>query len=107
MATARSLQRLLTHAGQQTVGITRNPATTADVERAGASALLLDLESTDAATLAGHLGGVDAVVFAAGGPTVARAASSRWIGTLRSCWPTQRGGRYPPGGDDFGDARRL
>ena len=60
------LEKLLVEAGHSAIGIIRNPDHTADVE-AGASALVLDLEKTDAATLADHLPGVDALVFAAGG----------------------------------------
>ncbi|GAA4265485.1 SDR family oxidoreductase [Frondihabitans peucedani] len=61
------LERLLSDAGHDPVGIVRNPDHTADLEQAGARALVLDLESTDVDTLAGHLDGADAVVFAAGG----------------------------------------
>jgi uncharacterized protein YbjT (DUF2867 family) len=61
------LERLLSDAGHDPVGIVRNPDHTPDLERAGARALVLDLEHTDVATLAGHLDGADAVVFAAGG----------------------------------------
>lgn len=61
------LERLLADAGHDPVGIIRNPDQTADVEQAGARALVLDLENTDVDTLAGHLDGAGAVVFAAGG----------------------------------------
>ncbi|PRY65930.1 putative NAD(P)-binding protein [Glaciihabitans tibetensis] len=61
------LENLLSEAGHTPIGIIRNPAHAADVLGAGASPLLLDLESTDAATLADSLSEVDAVVFAAGG----------------------------------------
>jgi uncharacterized protein YbjT (DUF2867 family) len=61
------LEKLLSEAGHEPVGIIRNPAHTADVLAAGASPLLLDLESTAAAALADSLTDVDAVVFAAGG----------------------------------------
>jgi uncharacterized protein YbjT (DUF2867 family) len=61
------LERLLSDAGHDPVGIVRNPDHVADLERVGARALVLDLESTDVETLAGHLDGADAVVFAAGG----------------------------------------
>jgi len=61
------LEKLLVEAGHSAIGIIRNPDHTADVEATGASALVLDLEKTDAATLADHLPGVDALVFAAGG----------------------------------------
>ena len=61
------LQRLLTEAGHEPVGIIRNPDQAGDLERIGSGALVLDLEHTEAGTLAAHLDGADAVVFAAGG----------------------------------------
>ncbi|MBF4575977.1 SDR family oxidoreductase [Frondihabitans sp. VKM Ac-2883] len=64
---AQLLERQLSTAGHDPVGIVRNTDHVADLERVGARALVLDLESTDVATLAGHLDGADAVVFAAGG----------------------------------------
>ncbi|WP_445996739.1 SDR family oxidoreductase [Okibacterium fritillariae] len=64
---AQLLERRLADAGQEVVGIIRNPDHAADLEKAGAKALVLDLESIDADTLAKHLQGADAVVFAAGG----------------------------------------
>lgn len=63
---ALRLERLLTQRGDEAVGIIRNPAQTADLEDRGAAAVVLDLEHTDAGTLAGELDGADAVVFAAG-----------------------------------------
>ncbi|HEV7949281.1 MAG TPA: SDR family oxidoreductase [Glaciihabitans sp.] len=68
------LEKLLADAGHTPVGIIRNPAHSADVLAAGASPMLLDLESTVAATLADSLSGVDAVVFAAGGGSDGNAA---------------------------------
>lgn len=82
---ARRLSRLLSARGDSPVTVVRNPAHRADVESDGAVAVLLDLEQTDADTLAGHLSGADVVVFAAGaGPgsgtqrkdTVDRAAAT-------------------------------
>lgn len=64
---AQLLERRLADAGHDPVGIVRNPDHVADLEAAGARALVLDLEDTDVQTLAGHLDGADAVVFAAGG----------------------------------------
>jgi len=61
------LSRILADAGHEPIGIVRNPDHVADVEKAGATALVLDLEKTDAATLAARLPGVNAFVFAAGG----------------------------------------
>jgi uncharacterized protein YbjT (DUF2867 family) len=61
------LTRLLSEADHQVLGIIRNPEHTADLESAGAEAVVLDLEKIGADELAGRLEGVDAVVFAAGG----------------------------------------
>jgi len=63
---ARRLSRLLAERGDTPLAVVRNPAHVADVEGDGATAVLLDLEDADAATLAAHLVGADAVVFAAG-----------------------------------------
>jgi uncharacterized protein YbjT (DUF2867 family) len=60
------LTALLAGRGDVVTGVVRNPDHTADVERAGASAVVLDLESAAADELAAHLTGADAVVFAAG-----------------------------------------
>ena len=61
------LEKLLAERGDRPVGIVRNPDHVTDLEAAGAEAVVLDLESTDVAELAGALDGADAVVFAAGG----------------------------------------
>jgi len=61
------LERLLADRGDSPVGIVRNPAHVADVERAGAEAVVLDLEHADVDGVAETLRGADAVVFAAGG----------------------------------------
>ena len=61
------LERTLADHGDRAVGLVRNPDHVADLEAAGAEAVVVDLENTDAATLAGHLKDADAVVFAAGG----------------------------------------
>ncbi len=61
------LEKVLAERGDSPVGIVRNPDHVADVEAAGAEAVVLDLEDTDAATLADVVKGADAVVFAAGG----------------------------------------
>ncbi|WP_169166680.1 SDR family oxidoreductase [Cellulomonas taurus] len=63
---ARRLSRLLADRGDSPVALVRNPDHVADVEADGAAAVVIDLEDTDAATLAGHLSDVDVVVFAAG-----------------------------------------
>ena len=61
------LERALSENGDRAVGLVRNPDHVADVEATGAEAMVLDLEHTDADTVAGAVGGADAVVFAAGG----------------------------------------
>lgn len=63
---ARRLSRTLAERGDTPLAIVRNPDHVADVEADGATAVLLDLESADAAELAAQLTDVDAVVFAAG-----------------------------------------
>lgn len=60
------LERMLTDAGHEAVALIRNPDHADDVLATGAEAVVVDLEHTDAATLATHLQGADAVVFAAG-----------------------------------------
>lgn len=60
------LAALLANRGDEVVGVVRNPDHRADLERAGATAVVLDLESASAADLAEQLRDADAVVFAAG-----------------------------------------
>jgi uncharacterized protein YbjT (DUF2867 family) len=60
------LERLLAGRGDQAVGLIRNPAQAADVQNAGAEAVVCDLEAASADDVAGLLAGADAVVFAAG-----------------------------------------
>ena len=60
------LERLLAGRGDQAVGLIRNPAQAADVQQAGAEAVICDLESASADDVAGLLSGAAAVVFAAG-----------------------------------------
>src|SRR5215469_6374618 len=60
------LERLLAERGDQAVGLVRNPAHVADVHKAGAEAVVCDLEAASAGDVAGLLSGADAVVFAAG-----------------------------------------
>jgi len=60
------LERLLAERGDQAVGLIRNPAHVADVQNAGAEAVVCDLEAAGAGDVAGLLSGADAVVFAAG-----------------------------------------
>jgi len=60
------LERLLSQRGDSVAGIIRNPAHSADVEAAGAEAIVVDLEEASTDEVATHLRGADAVVFAAG-----------------------------------------
>jgi hypothetical protein len=60
------LERLLAERGDQAVGLIRNPAHVADVRKAGADAVIRDLEAASADDVAVLLSGADAVVFAAG-----------------------------------------
>ena len=60
------LERLLAGRGDQAVALVRNPAHVADVQKAGAEAVVCDLEAATAHEVAGLLTGADAVVFAAG-----------------------------------------
>jgi uncharacterized protein YbjT (DUF2867 family) len=60
------LERLLAERGDESVGLIRNPAQVADVERAGGEAAVCDLEAASARDVGALLAGADAVVFAAG-----------------------------------------
>src|SRR6516165_620668 len=60
------LERLLAGRGDQAVGLIRNPAHAADVQKAGAEAFICDLEAASAGEVAVLLSGADAAVFAAG-----------------------------------------
>jgi uncharacterized protein YbjT (DUF2867 family) len=60
------LTALLAGRGDTVTSVVRNPDHRADVEAAGATAVVLDLEAASTGDLAAHLAGVDAVVFAAG-----------------------------------------
>ena len=60
------LEQLLAGRGDQAVGLIRNPAHVADVQKAGADAVICDLEAASAGDVAVLLSGADAVVFAAG-----------------------------------------
>jgi uncharacterized protein YbjT (DUF2867 family) len=63
---ALRLERLLAARGDEAVGIVRNPAHVADLEAAGAQAVVLDLENSDVDAVAEVLKGADAAVFSAG-----------------------------------------
>ena len=60
------LEPLLAAHGHTVTAVIRNPAHTADVEAAGASALVADVEAMDAAALAEIVRGHDAIVWSAG-----------------------------------------
>jgi uncharacterized protein YbjT (DUF2867 family) len=60
------LQKLLSDAGHEAVGLIRNPEQAGDLLVAGGIPVVLDLEQVTPETLAADLAGVDAVVFAAG-----------------------------------------
>ncbi|WP_374947804.1 SDR family oxidoreductase [Agreia sp.] len=60
------LQKLLSDAGHEAVGLIRTPDQAGDLLVAGGIPVVLDLERVSAETLAVDLAGVDAVVFAAG-----------------------------------------
>ena len=60
------LERLLTERGDQAVALIRNPAHVTDARKAGAEAVICDLEAASADEVAVLLAGADAVVFAAG-----------------------------------------
>lgn len=61
------LEERLSRAGNQPVGIVRNPDHVADLARVGTEAVVLDLERATVGEVADVLDGADAVVFAAGG----------------------------------------
>jgi uncharacterized protein YbjT (DUF2867 family) len=63
---ALRLARQLADHGDKPVGLIRNPAHIAEVQAAGAEAVLADLEQVGAQEIAAVLSGADAVVFAAG-----------------------------------------
>ena len=63
---ALRVERQLAEAGHVALGVVRNPEHVDDVRATGAEALVLDLEDARVEDVAGHLEGVDAVLFAAG-----------------------------------------
>ena len=78
------LEGLLAGRGDQAVGLIRNPAQIADVHKAGAEAVVCDLEAASADEVAELLSGVDAVVFAAvPAPAVAPRARTPSTGVPR------------------------
>jgi uncharacterized protein YbjT (DUF2867 family) len=60
------LERLLSQRSDSVAGFIRNPAHAADLQAAGAEAIVVDLENASVDEIAAHLRGADAVVFAAG-----------------------------------------
>ncbi len=60
------LAALLANRGDVVTGVVRNPDHGPDLEKVGAAAAVLDLETADADELAAVLAGADSVVFAAG-----------------------------------------
>ena len=76
---ALRLERRLAEAGDQAVGVVRNPDHVADVEATGAQAVVLDLEHADLDALAEVVQGADAVVFAAGGGASSGAACKETV----------------------------
>lgn len=60
------LERLLSARGDEAVGLIRNPDQAADLEAAGAKAVVVDLEQASVTEVADAVRGADAVVFAAG-----------------------------------------
>jgi uncharacterized protein YbjT (DUF2867 family) len=92
---ALMLERLLAERSDQAVGLIRNPAHVADVRKAGADAVICDLEAASAEEVAALLSGADAVVFATGaGPgsgaprkdSVDRAASVLMADAAERAW---------------------
>ncbi|MGA5463355.1 NAD(P)H-binding protein [Mycobacterium sp. NPDC050041] len=60
------LEKLLSERGDSVAGLIRNPDHTADLQAAGAEAIVLDLEKATLDEVTAQLRGADAVVFAAG-----------------------------------------
>ena len=63
---ALRLARILSERGDEVLGLIRNPDHAADVEAAGARAVVCDLEAATDQQVAAAITGADAVVFAAG-----------------------------------------
>jgi uncharacterized protein YbjT (DUF2867 family) len=108
------LERLLAGRGDQAVGLIRNPAHAADVQQAGAEAVVCDLEAASAGDVAALLSGADAVVFAAGagpgsgvprkdsvdrGASVLMAEAAERAGVRRFVQVSSMGAGAPPGRD--------
>ena len=92
---ALALERLLAGRGDQAVGLIRDPAQAADVQEAGAEAVVCDLEAASAGDVAIVLSGADAVVFAAGagpGSGIARKDSVNRAGSVLMADAAQQAG---------------
>jgi uncharacterized protein YbjT (DUF2867 family) len=89
------LERLLAGRGDQAAGLIRNPAQAAEVQQAGAEAVVCDLEAASAGDVAVVLSGADAVVFAAGagpGSGIARKDSVDRAGCVLLAGAAQQAG---------------
>lgn len=92
---ARHLIDLLSSGGHEPVGLVRNPAHRAELERRGAVVRMLDIEQADADAFASAFEGCDAVVFAAGGGPDGNKERKRTVdleGALKSIEGAKRAG---------------
>jgi uncharacterized protein YbjT (DUF2867 family) len=71
---ALQLERLVSQDGHEVVGMIRSSEQIRDLEEAGATWAMIDLEDTDVASMTEVVSGADAVVFAAGGGADGNAA---------------------------------
>src|SRR5919109_2387642 len=118
---ARRLLRLLAQRGHSARGLIRNPDHAADLEADGATPVLCDLEHDDVRP---HVGGADAIVFAAGAGPGSGAARKRTMdlggalkcidaakatGIRRYVIVSAMGASDPPaqGGDSYGEYLRA
>lgn len=112
---ALRLTRLLAERGDRVLGLIRNPDQAADVEAAGASPVVCDLEQATAEEIGSAIDGADAAVFAAGagpGSGAARKMSmdrdgavklldaATAAGVRRYVMISAVGAQDPPDGDD-------
>jgi nucleoside-diphosphate-sugar epimerase len=112
---AMRLTTLLNRAGDEVIGLIRNPDHTADVERQGASPVLCDLEQATVEEITAAITGADAAVFAAGaGPgsgaerklrmdrdgAIKLLEASQAAGVPRFLIISSVGAEDPPAGDD-------
>src|SRR5918996_1561977 len=87
------LLRLLAERGDRARGLIRNPDHAAELEAAGAEAVVCDLEADDA-DVAGAVAGADAIVFSAGAGAGSGAERKRTVDL--------GGGRRAVGGGEGG-----